>query len=57
MREGNSAEYSISAQERFHAGILTINFEESRPNGEYYEPVCYHDDHIITLEDFSVEPE
>ena len=56
VREGSSAEYSINADERITEGVLTLDFEESRPNGEDCDPVCYNDEHTIIFEDIPVEP-
>ena len=57
VREGNSAEYTIMIDGRIREGVITLDFEESRPNGEDCEPTCYNDAHIITLEDLPVDPE
>ena len=57
VREGGSAEYTIQVDGRSDVGVITLDFEESRPNGADCEPICYNDEHTITLEDFPVDPE
>ena len=55
IKEGSSVEYSIEASGLASSGVLTLDFEESYPNGEDCEPVCYNDEHTIQLDAVSSE--
>ena len=56
ITEGSSLQYTIEAEGYVDTGMISIDLEESFPNGEDCD-ACYYDSQTIYLEDVPVEPD
>ena len=49
VEQGETASYTIAMGDESASGELDLSFESSAPNGEDCDPICYIDDHTISL--------
>ena len=49
VEQGETASYTIAMGDESASGELDLNFESYAPNGEGCDPICYIDDHTISL--------
>ena len=49
VESGTTASYSVEMEIESAVGEITLEFEESQPNGEGCEPICYNAAHTIEM--------
>mgnify|MGYP006957706224 CR=1 FL=1 len=49
VESGTTATYSVTWADESAQGEIDLEFEESQPNGEGCEPICYNAQHTIEL--------